>query len=132
MHAYPILGWHEPERTGSLVECATLFDERRATTVIVLQSKRHCVDLPSLMRSARNTRLIPTSPHEADARDAALVKLCSKPKRAFRNEIELDGVIVAFRGPDLYSSLGVHLSGLNLASPFNLDVNFSKLIPSRV
>jgi hypothetical protein len=49
-----------------------------------------------------------------------------------RDEIEVDGVTVAFRGPDLYSSLGVHLGGLNLASPFSLGANFLQLIPSRI
>ena len=133
MDAYPIFGWHEPERTESLVERATWLDERRETTVTVLQSKRcPCVDLPSLTRSIRNTRLIPASPHEADVRDAAWVKLCSKPKRAFRDEIEVGRVIFAFRGPDLYSSLGVRPGGLYLASPFSLGANFSQLILSGI
>jgi len=28
VHAYPMFGWHEPERTESLIKCATWFDER--------------------------------------------------------------------------------------------------------
>jgi len=29
VHAYPLFDWHEPERTESLIECATWFDESR-------------------------------------------------------------------------------------------------------
>jgi len=29
VHAYPIFNWHEPERTESLIKCATWLDERR-------------------------------------------------------------------------------------------------------
>jgi acetyl esterase/lipase len=39
VHAYPIFGWHEPERTESFIKCAAWLDERLVTTVIVEQPR---------------------------------------------------------------------------------------------
>lgn len=35
VHAYPMFGWHEPERTKSFVECAAWLDDCRVTKVVV-------------------------------------------------------------------------------------------------
>ena len=35
VHAYPIFGWHEPERTESFIKCAAWLDERWVTTIVV-------------------------------------------------------------------------------------------------
>ena len=38
VHAYPIFGWHEPERTESFTKCAAWLDRRRVMSVVVEQS----------------------------------------------------------------------------------------------
>jgi len=40
VHAYPMFGWHEPERTESFVKCAAWLDGRQAMTVVVEQSRQ--------------------------------------------------------------------------------------------
>jgi len=40
VHAYPMFGWHEPERTESFVKCAAWLDGRQAMTVVVDQSRQ--------------------------------------------------------------------------------------------
>ena len=35
VHAYPIFGWYEPERTDSFVGCAGWLDKRRTPTVVI-------------------------------------------------------------------------------------------------
>lgn len=39
VHAYSAFSWHEPERTESLVKCATWLDEGRETTAVVEESR---------------------------------------------------------------------------------------------
>ena len=35
IHAYPLFGWHEPERMESIIKCAAWLDESQATAVVV-------------------------------------------------------------------------------------------------
>lgn len=35
VHAYPIFGWHEPERTEAFIKCAAWLDGRQAATVVL-------------------------------------------------------------------------------------------------
>ena len=39
VHAYPIFGWHEPERTESFINCAAWLDERHVAVVVVEQPR---------------------------------------------------------------------------------------------
>ena len=37
VHAYPVFGWHEPERTDSFIGCAGWLDGQQVPTVVIEQ-----------------------------------------------------------------------------------------------